>query len=340
MRKAVAICAVAAIACLMYGFSYYRTYYRNNVADGEFPPVKVYHDYTLDDIAAAFSENGLLKDKSSFIKAARTMDLEHKFKRGLYKFKPGMGNKAIIRMMVNGWQVPTNIVVPGYIRNLEKLAAVLGNNLEADSAYFISSLKDMETMREYGFDEKTFIGMFIPNTYEVWWTISPDQFIKRMYKEYDAFWTHERKSKADKMGLSQNEVSTLASIVIEESKYEPELATIAGVYVNRLNRGIPLQADPTVKFCLNDPSIKRILNTHLEVESPYNTYKHIGLPPGPITIPPICAIDAVLNYKHHDYLYFCAKPTFDGQHAFAVTLAQHNRNADAYHKAYSRLKRQ
>ena len=161
-------------------------------------------------------------------------------------------------------------------------------------------------------------------------------FLERMHTEYDKFWSGDRDAKARSIGLTRQQVSTLASIVIEETKYEPEMPRVAGVYMNRLHKDMPLQADPTVLFAVGDPSIKRVLNRHLEIDSPYNTYKYEGLPPGPITMPPVAAIDAVLNYERHDYLYFCANASFDGRHAFAKTLAAHNENARRYQQALSK----
>jgi UPF0755 protein len=253
----------------------------------------------------------------------------------LYKFKKGMNNKAIVRTIAHGWQTPTDVTIAGYIRSKEKLAQVLSSKLEADSALFMQVLSDTVLMHSFGFTEASYPGMIIPNTYEMWWTVTPVEFLEKMKKEYDRFWNEERCAKADSIGLTKEQVSTLASIVIEETKYEPEMATIAGVYMNRLKKEMRLQADPTVLFAIGDRTIRRVLRTHLSIDSPYNTYKYTGLPPGPITIPPISALDAVLNYENHDYIYFCAKETFDGQHSFAKDYKQHLRNARAYHRAFT-----
>jgi len=321
---------LSAAGCL----SYYKTFYRNNIdCSADSYEVLIHSDITMQQLTDALDGTGMLLNRRSFEKAARKMGLADSFKSGHYLFSAPMSNKAIVRTLANRWQKPVRISFSGYVRSLEKFAGVLGEKLEADSARFAKVLLDEEIMSKYGFDDKTFIGMFIPNTYEVWWTITPEEFVERMHKEYESWWNQSRKEKAAAVGLSQKEVSTLASIVIEESKYEPELPVIAGVYINRLKKGMPLQADPTVKFALQDTSIRRILNIHLAVDSPYNTYKHTGLPPGPITMPPVSALDAVLNYSHHNYLYFCAKETFDGQHNFASTLAQHSANARKYHNA-------
>ncbi len=180
--------------------------------------------------------------------------------------------------------------------------------------------------------------MFIPDTYEFYWTTSAKEFADRMKQEYDRFWNDERKKKAEEIKLKPVEVTTLASIVQAETAKNEELKTIAGLYINRLNRGMFLQADPTVKFAVGDFSLKRILNVHLEVDSPYNTYKNIGLPPGPINFPETSAIDAVLNYEKNNYYYMCAKEDFSGTHNFAATLAEHNRNAAKYRAALDRNK--
>ena len=178
--------------------------------------------------------------------------------------------------------------------------------------------------------------MFIPNTYEFFWTTDPEQFTDRMKKEYEDFWSGERDRKAKRMEMSRSEVVTLASIVDEETMYNDENERVAGVYVNRLEQGIPLQADPTLKFAMGDFTVKRILNEDKKIESPYNTYKFKGLPPGPISIPSVSAIDGVLNYENHNYIFFCAKADFSGNHAFARSISEHNRNAREYQKALNK----
>ena len=175
--------------------------------------------------------------------------------------------------------------------------------------------------------------MFIPNTYEVFWTITGEDLLKRMRREYDRFWNEQRKDKAKSIGLTQKQVSTLASIVNEETANADEMPLVAGVYMNRLRIGMPLQADPTLFFAAKDYSIRRVLKKHTKIESPYNTYKYRGLPPGPIAVPTIEAIDAVLHYRHHNYLYFCAKEDFSGYHNFAVTLGDHMKNARRFQRA-------
>lgn len=274
-----------------------------------------------------------LTNPDAFVKVASANELQDKVKPGRYELKPGMRNIDIVRMFANGWQKPMMLTLSGNIRNLLKLSGILGKRLECDSIEFYNFFAQPEVWFNYGLTKETFLSLFIPNTYEVYWTMTPEEFIGRMKRENDRFWTPERDSLAAELGLTRVEVSTLASIVCEETNYVPEMPTIAGVYINRLKRGMKLDADPTVKFAHNDPSIKRILYRHLEIDSPYNTYKYPGLPPGPITIPGIKGLDAVLNYEKHNYLYFCANSNMDGTHKFARTLSEHNRNARAYHSA-------
>ena len=329
----VALIAIGILAAL----NFYGTFLYNNVKDtGKPVDIRIPRSYTYDQMMAAVLQSGAIDNETTFQRAARFMKLDEGFRPGLYRLKPGMNNKALVRTLAKGWQQPVRLVIPGYYRSLDRFAEFLGEQLEADGAGFAAELDNPATAGRYGFDSQNFIGMFIPNTYEVWWTVTPEDFIERMHTEYDKFWQGSRDEKARAIGLSRQEVSTLASIVIEETKYEPEMPRVAGVYMNRLHRDMLLQADPTVIFAVGDPSLKRVLNRHLETDSPYNTYKYPGLPPGPITMPPVAAIDAVLNYEHHDYLYFCANDTFDGRHAFAKTLSGHNANARRYQRALSR----
>jgi UPF0755 protein len=325
------VLAAAGILALL---NFYGTFYHDNIASGEKPQeIRIYRNYTGEQLIDAVLASGSVDNEKTFLRAAKVMKLKDGFKPGLYRFKKGMGNKAIVRTLQKGWQQPVRLVIPGYYRSLDRFADFLGEQLEAGRDAFLNTLNDKTVAEKYGFTPETFIGMFIPNTYEVWWTVTPEEFVERMHTEYVKFWTADRDAKALAIGLTRQEVSTLASIVIEETKNEAEMPRIAGVYMNRLHKEMLLQADPTVIFAIGDPSIKRVLNRHLETDSPYNTYKYAGLPPGPITMPPVAAIDAVLNYERHDYLYFCAKDNFDGTHAFAKTLSAHNENARRYQRA-------
>lgn len=270
--------------------------------------------------------------------ASRAFKLNDKVKAGRYIITPAMTNRGLVRMFNLGLQSPHNLILSGNIRSMEKLASIISGKISSDSAKILQTLKDKTLIDSLGFDKYSFPGMFLLNTYEIYWTSSPKEIVLRLHSEYNKFWNQERQQKARDLNLSPIEVVTLASIVAEESNIKSEHPVIAGVYINRLKRGIPLQADPTIKYALNDPSIKRILYKHLEIDSPYNTYKIKGLPPGPITIPSPSVIDAVLDYSKHNYLYFCAKPSLDGSHNFASTLSAHNRNARAYQSAISKLK--
>ena len=281
---------------------------------------------------------GKLLNLKSFQRCFRRENPSGNIAAGYYSIKGNTTNKQLARTLTKGWQTPYRLTLSGNIRGVEKLAGVLGKKMMRDSAEFSNWFNSPKVWEEFGLTQETFPTIFIPNTYEMYWTSTPEDFTKRMMKEYNKFWNEERTKKAEELGMSRTEVSILASIVCEESNYNPELPTIAGVYLNRLKRGMKLEADPTVKFALNDPGIKRILFKHLKVDSPYNTYKVQGLPPGPITIPSAAGIDAVLYYKQHDYLYFCANEKLDGTHKFARTLSQHNKNARAYQSAISKLK--
>jgi UPF0755 protein len=219
------------------------------------------------------------------------------------------------------------------LRTREDLAGKISRYLQTDSLSIINLFYNEALIQRFGFTPQTFKAMFIPNTYEFYWTTNALGFAERMKSEYDRFWNKQRLEKAHFAGLNQVEVIILASIVQAETAKTDELSRVAGLYINRLKRGQLLQADPTVKYALGNFGLKRILNVHLEVESPYNTYKYAGLPPGPINFPEISTIDAVLNYEHHDYLYMCAKEDFSGYHNFAKTLNQHNLNALKYQKA-------
>lgn len=295
-------------------------------------PLQATYSQMLDSIATAVG------DMNSFKKVAQRNALAQNFKPGRYILTPDKTNKDVARMLRMGWETPMMLTLSGNIRGLEKLSGILGKRLAADSAAFMAHFAKDSTFVQNGFKKETFMAMFLPNTYEVYWTITPEKFVERMKKEYDKFWNQERLEKAKGIGLTPVEVSILASIVCEETNHTPEMPRVAGVYMNRLKRGIKLDADPTVKFALNDPSIRRILLRHLKVDSPYNTYLYAGLPPGPITIPSTRGIDAVLGYENHDYLYFCASAKMDGTHKFARTLGEHNRNAREYHAALNRLK--
>ena len=258
---------------------------------------------------------------------------------GCYPITPGRGALLTFRRIKKGMQEPINLTIPS-VRTVANLSSELSQRLMLDSAKIHHALSDSTICAQYGLDTATIICLFIPNTYNVYWDTSVDALLNRMKKEYDAFWNGERNSRAESIGMSPTQVMTLASIIDEETAVDAEKPMIAGMYYNRLMlrtgeypEGMPLQADPTIKFALNDFQIRRIYYGQLLVDSPYNTYLHPGLPPGPIRIPSVQAIDAVLNHVEHDYLYMCAKEDFSGTHNFAATYREHLENARRYSKA-------
>ena len=278
-----------------------------------------------------------IRHRRAFGAYARRIGLERTFKPGHYVLKPGMSVIEVARMLKLGMQTPVRVTINN-VRTPAQLAGKLARQIEADSATIVGALTDPATARKAGFDSVTLFSMFIPDTYEFYWTVSPAQFIERMRREYDRFWTPQRDAKRQRSGLSRLEVMTLASIVYEETRQSDEMPRIAGVYINRLRKGWPLQADPTVKYALQEFGLRRILHRHLKYPSPYNTYIKKGLPPSPICMPGRNAIDAVLDFERHDYMFFCARPTFDGYHNFARTLREHNANARAYSAELNRRK--
>ena len=268
---------------------------------------------------------------------ARRLRLNERMKSGRYVLSEKESVISIVRKFVIGKQQPINLVV-GEARTLPQLAGKLSKQIEADSASLLAAMRDNELRKELGMIQDSTIALFVPNTYEVYWNISPEQLLHRINREYARFWNEERTAKLKRCQLSKYEVMTLASIVYEETKIAEEMRMIAGVYINRLRRRIALGACPTIKYAMNDFELKRILHKHLTYRSPFNTYINRGLPPAPICIPSIEAIEAVLNYAEHKYLYFCARPELDGRHNFARTLKEHNLNAQRYAKAIEKLK--
>ena len=281
----------------------------------------------------------LLKDIESFDDLAEQKKYTTNIKAGRYAIKKGMTNNDIINSIRSN-NLPIKLSFNNQI-SLEKLAGRVSEVIEADSLSILKAMNDKTFLSENNFNEATALGMYLPNSYEFFWNTSAEKFRDRMLTEYQRFWNETRVKKGEAIGLSPNEVITLASIVYEESKQASEQPIIAGLYMNRLKAGIPLQADPTLKFAAyklpkyQNTVIKRVLNVHKDIDSPYNTYKNLGLPPGLITMPDISAIEAVLNYEKHKYLYMCADAKRVGYHKFAKTLSQHNANASEYQRYLS-----
>lgn len=317
--------------------SVYKQIYSANIAtpDGKdyflHIPTGSEYKYVVD----LLNSRNIIKNQRTFDWAASKKKYSTHIHPGRYRVRNKMSNNELLNMLRSGLQEPVNVIV-NMARTPDDLAYKIAGQIEADQQELLKLFNDETYLKQFGFNKQTIMGMFLPNTYEFWWNTDGEDFFKQMYKEYEKFWTRERKGRAREMDFSHNQVITLASIIINETNKEDEYARIAGVYINRLRKGIRLQADPTVKFALGDFERQRILKTDTYIDSPYNTYLHAGLPPGPISIPAIKAIDAVLNYEKHEYLYFCAKEDFSGYHNFASTLDQHNKNARSYQKALNR----
>jgi UPF0755 protein len=253
-------------------------------------------------------------------------------KPGRYIVEQGMNNVELVNMLRAGLQTPVMLTFNN-LRNIEQLGQRIGQQIEADSSAIVDLLKDSVYISRFNLNSYTIPALFIPNTYEFYWNTDANQFIDRMYQEYQRFWNDERLEKANNLEMTIAEVTTLASIIEKETVKDDEKARIAGVYINRLESKWLLQADPTLVFALGDFTIRRVLNEYKKIDSPYNTYKYLGLPPGPICIPSIASIEAVLNYEDHDFFFFCAKDDMSGYHVFAATVTEHNRNARKYQRA-------
>jgi len=323
------LCILFAGAVITY--TVYQRYFTPNVSGVE-PYLYIRTGSTFEDVMQNLGEKELLKDTASFRWAAKQMGYPSRVKPGKYRLEERMNNRTLINTLGGGFQEPVKLRFQD-IRLKEQFANYISTQLEPDSLSLIQLLNSDTLAAKYGFNRDNFFCMFIPNTYEFYWNTSADRFFERMHEEYDKFWTPERKAKADSIQLTPIQVSVLASIVKGEALHTDEMPKIAGLYLNRLRRGMLLQADPTVIFAVNDFTIRRVLNKHLLVNSPYNTYIYKGLPPGPIMMPSIAAIDAVLNYQQHDFLYMVAKEDFSGYHNYSKTMAEHLQNARKFQQA-------
>lgn len=316
----------------------YKTVYQPNVStqhlkDGYF---YVHTGWNYNDVVNSLYESGVIQNRNTFTWVAERKKYPQLVKPGKYKIKEGMSNNELINLLRSGKQEPVRVTFNN-VRTKNQLAGKVSKYIEADSLSIITLLNDAAFCSQYGFDRQKIITLFLPNTYEFYWNTSAEEFVERMAKEYKNFWNEERKQKAKKLGLTQSEVATLASIVqAEQTIHRSEWPRVAGLYINRLKQGMLLQSDPTLIFAIGDFTINRVLNKDKEIESPYNTYKYAGLPPGPILLPETKAIDAVLNYETHDYLYMCAKEDLSGFHNFSKTLSQHNIYAQRYREALNK----
>lgn len=294
--------------------------------------VYIDNDDTIDSVYAKLSPFATAHGMSAFRLLVSHSAYDKHVTTGRYAVRPGEGSFKVFRHLKNGLQSSVSLTIPS-VRTMDKLAGVLSQHLMLDSITLYQALTNEENCQKYGYDTTTIACLFIPNTYDIYWNVSLDKFFTRMQKENRKFWNFEREQKAKSMGLNENQIYTMASIIDEETANDGEKPMIAGMYYNRLKAGMPLQADPTIKFAWKKFDLKRIYEKLLYIKSPYNTYKNPGLPPGPIRIPTVAGIDAVLNHVHHDYMYMCAKEDFSGTHNFARTYNEHIQNAHKYSQA-------
>lgn len=335
------ILSIAGVCLLLIAATGIEQYYRMFVCnmtsnDGEPHLLYVRPHTSMDSLMAQVEEHYRIASPWNMRLHARLLHFSHP-KAGCYQLLAQEGDVSFLRRLRNGEQTPVPVTF-NHIRTRPQLAQRLSEQLLLDSIDIIQRLENDSFMAQYGLNKGTAVSLFIPDTYEMFWTISPDRLFERMHQEYRRFWTAERLGKAQSLGLTPAEVATVASIIEEESNKDFEYPIIAGLYLNRLRIGMPLQACPTVKFALQDFSLRRILNKHLQYDSPYNTYLYKGLPPGPIRIPRAKTMDAVLNRTQHNYLYMCANSAFNGTHRFSATYAEHARYAREYQAELNRRK--
>ena len=335
-KKALYIFAGLAIVVIIFFTLSYRLLFEKSVFPKKDSIVLVIPTgSSYNDVSDTLNANLLIKNKRAFNWLVKKKKYPYLIKPGRYVVNKPMNIIELIDILRSGNQTPVRVTFNN-IRSMEQLAGRFVRPLEIDSIDFMMFFSDTSNYGKDGFTKENIISIFIPNTYEFFWNTDAKGIYTRMLREYNRFWNPDRIAKAEKMGLSRNDVSILASIIDDEVTKKEEKPVIAGVYLNRLKRGMPLQACPTIKFALNDFTITRVLNSYLTIESPYNTYKYKGLPPGPIGCPSIEGIDATLNAENHDYLFFAAKADFSGYHNFSRTLVQHNRYAAEYQRELDR----
>ena len=319
------------VASLVVAYIYNVVYGKNGVLDSD-KVLVIPQNCSVDQLSDILIRDGIINDALSFNICA-TYLMSFNPKAGKYELPEELYSNRQIIQKLRGSQLAIRLTFHNF-RKKEQLAAYVGRNISADSTAIMGLLNNDSFLAKYGYTLENVLSLFIPNTYEVYWNCTAMDFWKRMLEEHERFWNKERLAKAKALNLNPAEVYTLASIVECESQYKPERKRIAGVYLNRLRKkGWKMEADPTVVYAVGDFSLKRVLNVHLEIDSPYNTYKYAGLPPGPIYMASIHAIDAVLDFEQHDYMFFCAKPRADGEvhaHAFAKTHRSHVNNAKKY----------
>ncbi|MGC6428844.1 MAG: endolytic transglycosylase MltG [Flavobacteriales bacterium] len=316
---------------------FYNKIYDSNVSLDYSDELEVFipSNADFDMVVGLLSNHGVLSNIPSFVWTAKQKKYTKIIKPGRYIIKNGMNNNELVNLLRSGKQTPVRLTFNN-VRTIEQLCGKIGSQIELDSIKLLNSLKDSVFLNSIDLNKYNVPSLFIPNTYEIYWDVSLEKFLNRMVSEHHRFWNSQRRKKAKKLNLRLDEVSTLASIVEKETLKKDEQSTVAGLYLNRLKKNMKLQSDPTVIFAIGDFTIKRVLNKDLKFKSPYNTYLNKGLPPGPITIPSIRAIDAVLNFEKHDYLFMCAKEDFSGYHNFANNGVQHMVNARKYRNALNK----
>ncbi|MCD4794855.1 MAG: endolytic transglycosylase MltG [Bacteroidales bacterium] len=336
IKVSLIILLIIITVCAIYAYTVYRDVFKVNVSSNSYLLIPT--NSTYEDVLDTLKAQEVLIDISSFKKTASLKKYKDIIHPGRYKPEKGMTNNQLVNMLRSGRQTPVKVTFNN-IRTINDLASKVSKVIEADSLLIIELLNDENFISQYGFDSRTIISMFIPNTYEFYWNTNAKKFIEKMMSEYNKFWTKERIEKAERIGLSKKEVSILASIVqAEQRAHNDEKPKVAGLYINRLNRNMLLQSDPTLIFASGDFTKKRVLNKDKEIESPYNTYKYAGLPPGPINMPEISSLNAVLNYDKHNYIFMCAKEDFSGYHNFSTNARQHGIYARRYQQALNKKK--
>jgi len=330
----VSIFIIALTGTGWYGYRIYNYIFDENILTpgSIIIPLNASYEQVVDSL----KKHKIIENYKAFDWVAKQKKYANSIKPGKYLLDKGLNTNEILNMLRSGNQQPVQVTFNN-LRFIEELAGAVSKYIEPDSVELLQKFTDPLVHEKFGFTQSTFHCMFIPNTYEFYWTATADQFLERMSMEYKRFWNEERRNKAQEMGLTPEEVMTVASIVQEETNKRDEKPIVAGLYLNRIKRGMPLQADPTVKFALGSFRIKRVLKSHLEIDSPYNTYKYPGLPPGPINFPEISSIESVLNAAKTGYLYMCAREDFSGYHNFSTNLAGHNENARKYRASLDSL---
>jgi UPF0755 protein len=320
----------------LYAYSIYQDIFKRNVSQDAYLYIHTGSDY--EDLINSLNSLNVVTDIRTFEQTAKLKNFSEKVYPGKYFLEKGMTNNELINMLRSGKQKPVKLTFNN-IETIEEFSGKISQFIEADSVEIYELLTDNAILEKYQFSRINIISLFIPNTYEFYWNTSAEKFIEKMYQEYSNFWTDERLKKAQSLNLTKQEVATLASIVqAEQREHSSEKPRIAGLYINRLRRGMMLQSDPTLIFASGDFSKKRVLNRDKEIDSPYNTYKYTGLPPGPINMPEISSIDAVLNYEKNEFIFMCAKEDFSGYHNFSVNAKQHGIYARRYQDALNRKK--